>query len=470
MSSKLRTLVASIVIAVAAMSGALFLAHERSERSLPQPSAIERSGSVATLDVRALLQNPRSLDQTMVERSFRQAEDVFYKPVNPQTLLSGEHRALITYLQKHNIKNPQLTPLFATGNQSDDARALKRELREAQSQYGARVGYTELTQAAIAGVMNSLNDPYTTYLSPKEIQRLQEQLSGGDFGGIGVYIVQDQKGEVLLDPIEDTPAARAGVKPGDQVIAVDGHPVKGIKLDVVERMIRGRAGSTVVLRLATRAKKIEKNVSVQRETIHVPSVHARFEDGVEYVRLSDFGDTSYDEVRKAMLDGKTKHATGYILDLRNNGGGLLEAAVEISSLFIKDGAIVSTIDRSGSRDTKSATHQTVGAAPLVLLVNKYTASASEITAGAIQDYKVGTLVGTKTFGKGVVQSIYHLADNSALKITTAKYVTPLGRDIQHKGITPDVTVEGDPSVIDTPKDKQLAAAKQILHRMAQTGN
>lgn len=169
-----------------------------------------------------------------------------------------------------------------------------------------------------------------------------------------------------------------------------------------------------------------------------------------------------------MLAGKAKGAHGYILDLRNNGGGLLEAAVEISSLFIPQGTIVSTIDRGGNRDSKGALHEAIGATPLVILVNKYTASASEITAGAVQDYKVGTLIGTKTFGKGVVQSIYNTSDGGALKITTAKYVTPLGRDIHHKGIEPDVIVEqpAEAPIINTPKDLQLQAAKAYLRRTA----
>ena len=167
-----------------------------------------------------------------------------------------------------------------------------------------------------------------------------------------------------------------------------------------------------------------------------------------------------------MLQGKARGARDYILDLRNNGGGLLEAAVQISSLFIPQGTIVSTIDRAGDRETKGATHESIGAAPLAVLINKYTASASEITAGAIQDYHVGVLIGTKSFGKGVVQSIYNLSDGGALKITTARYVTPLGRDIQHRGIDPDVAVSQavEAPIIDTPKDKQLAAAKAYLRR------
>ena len=195
---------------------------------------------------------------------------------------------------------------------------------------------------------------------------------------------------------------------------------------------------------------------------------AEVRNGFEYVRLADFGSTSYEEVRKAMLSGKEHHVRGYILDLRNNGGGLLDAAVEISSLFIPQGTIVSTIDRYDSRETKDALHEAIGVAPLVLLVNKYTASASEITAGAVQDYKVGTLIGTRTFGKGVVQSIYNMADGGALKITTARYVTPLGRDIQHKGIQPDIIVDqpADPPIIGTAKDQQLAAAEAYLRRVA----
>jgi carboxyl-terminal processing protease len=191
------------------------------------------------------------------------------------------------------------------------------------------------------------------------------------------------------------------------------------------------------------------------------------ESGLDYIRLSDFGTTSADEMRKALLDGRAHGARGYILDLRDNGGGLLDAAVEISSLFIPQGTIVSTIRRDGQKTSEDALGDAIGGLqPLAILVNKYTASASEITAGALQDYHLATLVGTRTFGKGVVQSIFPLADEGALKITTARYVTPAGRDIQHHGIEPNVAIAQDPNpaLIDTPADKQLAAAKARLER------
>ena len=466
MSRTFRALAAAFLIAVASLGGALYLVHERAGH---ETEAFGDQGTgVAALDLRALLATGRGGDQRELDAAFRQVEKTYYKPIDAQTLLTGERRELIAYLKAHKIGDPAIPVLYATGDADKDTHALNRGLELAQSLYGKQTSDAELTQAAIRGMLNSLGDPYTTYLSPREINSLEESLKGGDFGGIGVYIVQDPRTrQILVEPIEGTPAYRAGVKIGDRIVAVDSHPVSALPMDDVERLIRGKTGTIVRLEVRSRGASASRVVAITREQIYVPSVHAKMEDGFDYVRLADFGQTSYDEVRKALLDGKAHRARGYILDLRNNGGGLLDAAIEISSLFIPQGAIVSTIDRAGNRDTKGATHDSIGAAPLVLLVNKYTASASEITAGAVQDYKVGTLIGTKTFGKGVVQSIYNTSDGGALKITTAKYVTPLGRDIHHKGIEPDVVVDQSVELpIDTDKDLQLTAAKSYLRRIA----
>ncbi|MDQ6825596.1 MAG: S41 family peptidase [Candidatus Eremiobacteraeota bacterium] len=465
MPAKIRALFAALILTIVALIGALYLGFERGYQ---QAQLNVTSNGVANLDLRSLLASG-SPDDRLLNFAFRRVEEAFYKPVMAQTLLSGEHEGLLAFLRYRTVHNPVLPPIYATGDQTRDEQRLRDQLLAAQNRYGGLVGKAELTQAAIRGMMNALNDPYTTYLSPHDIQGLQESLSGGNFGGIGVYIVQELKtNQIIVTPIESMPAARVGVKPGDVVLSVDGKTTKGLKLDEVERLIRGPAGTVVHLVTHPLKSTHERSYAIMRQVIHVPSVKAKMEDGFEYVRLFDFGDTSAEEVRHALLDGKAHGAKGYILDLRDNGGGLLEAAVAISSLFIPSGTIVSTIDRAGMRDTQQAHGRTIGATPLVVLVNKYTASASEITSGAIQDYKVGTLIGTKTFGKGVVQSIYNLPDASALKITTAKYVTPLGRDIQHKGIAPDVAVpqSTDPILMDTPKDAQLAAAKAHLRRLA----
>jgi carboxyl-terminal processing protease len=317
--------------------------------------------------------------------------------------------------------------------------------------------------------MTSVRDPYTVYLSPRENEGLNESLSGGNFGGIGVYIGQLRDGRIVVAPIEHMPAAKAGMKPGEVVDTVDGKAVRSLPIDDVETMIRGEAGTVVHLRAHPYdAPTAERTYSIVREIIHVPTVRAKMEQGIDYIRLSDFGTTSAQEVRKALLDGKAKGAKGYIFDLRDNGGGRVDAAVEISSFFIPQGPIVSTIQRDGERTTEDALGDAIGGLhPLVVLVNKYTASASEITAGALQDYHLATLLGTRTFGKGVVQSIFDLSDQGALKITTSRYLTPAGRDIQHHGIEPNVVVNQDPnpSLVDTPADKQLAAAKARLHQL-----
>ena len=457
------------MLAVASLGGAIFLTHERAVNPV---QAFSEGGGVASIDLHALLANVGGGDQTMVDGAFRQVTRAYYKPVDAQTLLTGEQRELIAYLKKHGVAQPAIPLLTATGDETQDLAALNRDLEFAQTRYGKRTSGVELTQAAMRGMLSSLGDPYTTYLSPREINSLEESLKGGDFGGIGVYIVQDPRDKsILVQPIDGMPASRAGVRTGDKIVAVDGHAVGSLKLDDVERLLRGEIGTVVHVGVRSHGSTSTRVVAITRQQIVVPSVHAKMEDGFDYVRLADFGSTSYDEVRKAILSGKAQNAKGYILDLRNNGGGYLDAAVSISSLFVERGTIVSTIDRAGDRDTKAAAPDRInyiGSAPLVLLVNKFTASASEITAGAVQDYKVGTLIGTKTFGKGVVQSIYNTLDGGALKITTAKYVTPLGRDIQHKGIMPDIVVDQrvDEPIIDTPHDVQLAAAKSFLRRSA----
>jgi carboxyl-terminal processing protease len=462
MTGRLRALLAALVVVLIAAVGAAY-ALTRNEAL----RAAQNDGSLTvatTGDVRDLI-NDSNMQSQLLNVALNKLETAYYKPVDPQTPPKGEAKALGDFLKSKHIENASIP----------DSGDVSQILSYAQSHYASKLGpdaSTDLTETALRGVMNSVNDPYTVYLSPKEIQGLQESLSGGNFGGIGVYIYQLKDGQVLVQPIENLPAARAGVKPGEVVDDVNGHPVKGMTLDRVEQLIRGPEGSAVELRTHAynHTKSGEHTYSIVREVIHVPTVRNKMEDGYEYIRLSDFGQTSADEVRKALLDGKAHNAKGYILDLRNNGGGLLDAAVKISSYFVPHGTIVATIDRQGNRSEEDALGTAIGGLqPMVILVNKYTASASEITSGALQDYHLAKLVGTKTFGKGVVQSIYPMPDAGALKITTARYVTPLGRDIQHKGIMPDIVVDQnvDPGQIDTPADKQLAAAKATLKQLAQ---
>ena len=457
MTGRFRAILAALLVVLVSAAAAGYVLYQRTAAG----AATDGGLTVAsTGNIAQLLDDPHSQAQ-LLSLAATKLETSYYKPVDPQTPVRGEVKALTDYLKSQHIAAS--IPSDGTGND-----ALASDLTFAEGRYGSKLGpdgSTTLTETALRGIMNSVDDPYTVYLSPKEIQQLRESLSGGDFGGIGVYIYQLKTGEVVLQPIEGLPASQAGMKPGEVVDSVDGTPVKGLTLDKVETLIRGPEGTKVTLKTHVYKKAASQSFTITRQVIHVPTVHERMENGYQYIRLSDFGTTSADEVRKALIDGKNKGAKGYILDLRDNGGGLLDAAVKISSYFVPHGVIVATIDRQGNRTEEDALGTALGGLrPLVILVNKYTASASEITSGALQDYHLAKLVGTKTFGKGVVQSIYPMPDQGALKITTARYVTPAGRDIQHRGIMPDIVVDQsiDPSIIDTSSDKQLAAAKAEL--------
>lgn len=460
--SKVRALIVALVVVLVAGVAALLLGiGYRSGLAvhLADHQDVALNGNLAQL------YDDPTTSQQLVRQAAAKLEDVYYRPVDQQNMVQGEQKALLAYLKSKHVANAQV-PL-TSGNDAP----FTTMLAYAEQHYGTALGAhadQDLTESALRGIMNSVNDPYTVYLSPKDMQQLSEQLNGGNFGGIGVYIGQTRNGDVVVVPIADMPAAHAGVKPGDVVLAVNGTSVKNVSLDRVEGMIRGPEGTQVRLTTHPQESAAQHTVTITRQIIHVPTVESKVEAGYDYIRLSDFGQTSADEIRKALVAGKAKGAKGVILDLRNNGGGFLEAAVAISSYFIPSGTIVSTIDRDGNQDVQKAQGDTIsGLGPLVVLVNKYTASASEITSGALQDYHAGTIIGTKTFGKGVVQSIYQLRDGGALKITTARYVTPNGRDIQHKGIQPDIVIDQnvDPSLIDTKGDKQLAAAKAQLRKL-----
>ena len=462
-------------MAAVAFSGALYIGYHRG-LTAGERNVDLGSDKIASLDLRNLL-GPQVVDDQLLGLAYRQVQRVYYRPVEPKTLLRGERDGLLTYMRayfkaKHVTVTPVLPASQTADDQTEELHALDRQLAYAQdhySQYMGSSGRSDLTQAALAGMLGSLRDPYTVYLSPDQIRQLNEQLNGGNFGGIGVFIYQLKNGQVILQPIEGLPAARSGMKGNEVVESIDGTAVNGLSLDKVERMIRGPEGTNVSITTHPYEKtRTSKHYNIVREIIHVPTVHAKVEGGYEYIRLTDFGETSAEEVRKALIDGRTHNVKGVILDLRDNGGGLLDAAVNISSFFIPKGVVVTEIDRYGNRDPQYATGNTLrGVTPLVVLVNGYTASASEITSGALQDYKIGTLIGTKTFGKGVVQGIFSMPNGGALKITTERYVTPSGRDIQHKGIEPNILVTQNPDVdiIDTPHDKQLNAAKAYLDRL-----
>lgn len=466
MSAIRKTLVLLLVLIVVCV--ALLAARHRNGLVLGDhhPILAFNLGSVA-VDATNDSAGNQQRDLDMLDMSLDKVSSVYYKPVDESVLLEGERKGLLEYLNYKHVHGAIPVPaasMHASDSQIDaDANQL---LTSALAKYGAKVGTDNLTYAAIAGALGSLQDPYTVFLSPRDKASLTEFIQGGDFGGIGIYIGKDPKTHLIsvIQPIDGTPAARAGLQRGDVILSVGGKQTTGLELDMVMNMIRGRAGSTVTM--VIRRSSDVKEYSIEREVITVPSSSSKMIDGdVGYIALNDFGEHSAQEVSDELDRLLKQGARAFILDLRDNGGGLLDAAVDISSKFIADGPIVSRIDRDGHVETDDANQDAIPPHPLVVLVNQYSASASEITAGAIQDSKIGILVGTKTFGKGVVQTIYDLPGGSAIKVTTQRYVTPNGRDINKKGIEPNIVVPMDYKNVGVAgKDVQLDAALRYVKR------
>ena len=333
--------------------------------------------------------------------------------------------------------------------------------------YAPKVDKTLLTYAAIEGMLYGLGDPYSILMTPKEYASLEEQVQTKGFGGIGVYIEadKDQANQVtVFEPMEGTPAAKAGLEPGDQILAIDGQSTQGMALDVATKLIRGPIGSKVVLTIKRPDRAQPFKVSVTRATIHAISCTSKMYGSIGYIRMRQFGASTGRELAQELAKVRSQGAQGLILDLRNNGGGFVQAAIEVGSQFIRRGGlIVYTLDRAQQRDNLVSTADGQVDLPFVVLINRFSASASEITAGALRDHKLARLVGEHSFGKGSVQQIFPFADGSALKMTVARFYSPSGQMIDHQGIEPQVVVKMEPRFVGKEdKDIQLQKALQIL--------
>ena len=342
----------------------------------------------------------------------------------------------------------------------DELRTFTEVFTKVKNDYVEPIDDRKLIDNAIRGMLEGL-DPHSAYLDKDAYAALQEGTSG-EFGGLGIEVGMEDGFIKVIAPIDDTPAQKAGVKAGDMIIKLDDTPVKGISLNDAVQMMRGDPGTTITLTIIREGVEKPLVIAITRDIIKVRSVRKKtLEPGIGYLRISHFQMHTAEDAQKALTDliKENKKLNGLILDLRNNPGGVLSAAIAVSDLFLEQGLIVYTEGRiKDSKLSFSAKPvDLLDKAPMIVLVNGGSASASEIVAGALQDHKRAIIMGEKTFGKGSVQTILPMSDNAALKLTTARYYTPSGRSIQAEGITPDIPIN---PVTVQPVEQDIATVKE----------
>ncbi len=339
-------------------------------------------------------------------------------------------------------------------------------LDKINKEYVEEVDQSDSIDAAINGVLQSL-DPYSSYMSPKHLEEMQTETKG-EFGGLGIEVGMEAGVVKVISPLDNSPAEREGVKAGDYIVKINNTQVQGKTLNEAVELMRGPVGSS--LEITVRRVGVRKSLvfNITREIIQVASVKSEvFDEKIGYIRLTSFNENSDDQIKNKIKElKKNKKIEGYILDLRNNPGGLLGQAIKISDFFLDDGEIVSTKGRKKNENQKwfARDGDIINGKALVVLINKGSASASEIVAGALKDHKRAVLIGEKSYGKGSVQSIIPLKNRGAIRLTISKYYLPSGKSISEVGVTPDITVEEESEEfrILSENDNQLKFARKLF--------
>ena len=358
---------------------------------------------------------------------------------------------------------------FATNNTAiyEKIDLFSEVLSKINNEYVDEIDQSEAMDAAIDGVLQSL-DPYSSYMSPEMLLNMQTETSG-EFGGLGIEVGMEAGVVKVISPIEDTPASRAGVKAGDYIVKINDNQVQGKSLSEAVELMRGKVGSSI--EITVRRKDVKKALifKIKREIIKIQSVKSEIlEDKIGYLRLNAFNENSSDQVKKKLTEiKKNKSVNSYILDLRNNPGGLLSQAIKISDFFLDEGEIVSTKSRNKLENRKFFAREgdIIDGKTLIVLINYGSASASEIVAGALKDHKRAILVGEQSYGKGSVQSIIPLKNKGAIRLTISKYYLPSGKSISEVGVIPDIEIDEktEDFRINTESDNQLQYALKLLN-------
>jgi carboxyl-terminal processing protease len=407
-----------------------------------------------------------ALDVIALEICYTTIMARYYKPVEPAELLAGARGAIVAYLVSRGVANPNIPPASTRADRYRAESEIDRDVALAVARYGSRVRTADLVSKTIAGELAVLHDPYTLLFAPAAFKKFVGFLDGKPAAGIGAELDVDPQTHAVrvVDVFPGSPAESAGLQPGDAITSIDGHAPPATAPDAVSSALRGSPGTTVRIGF-TRGDVVHEPIAIVRKIVSAPDVTGRIvQNAIGYVRLRSFGAQSPQQLDAVLAKLRAANARAYVLDLRANGGGYRDAAIAVGSRFVR-GTIVTTQERTG-KPTAFAAKAGVAQldAPLAVLVDGDTASAAEIVAGAVQDDKAGTLIGVRTFGKGLVQETFALPDGGAIKMTTARYLTPAGRDIDRVGITPDVVVaqSADAHPGEPGRDPQLDRALALF--------
>ncbi len=421
---------------------------------------------VAGAPARAAI-DPSLLDLVEIDYAWTTIADHADPPASTQRLLDGARTGLVAYLVSRGIPQPQVAMMHAEANGRGAVPAIEQQIGRAIERYGHRVDAHGLVHAAIRGEVAALGDRYSVFFTAADLSGFTRALDGASFGGIGVQLAKAPGGTAWQaeSVFPGGPAAAAGLQNGDVIDAVDGQALAALADDRVSAALRGPVGTSVQLRVIRGGVPLAAPLTIVRATVTPPDVTERLLPGnVGYVALRGFSLDAATQLRAAFERLTTRGATAFVFDLRGNGGGYESAAVHVASLFIADGPIVANQARRGPRVVSRADGHPLPITPLVVLVDHDSASGAELVAGALQDRKRATLIGTRTFGKGVAQEMFPMPDGAAIKLTTMRYYTAGGRFINGTGLTPDITIEEpDGAVRGEPgHDAQLDRALALL--------
>lgn len=397
----------------------------------------------------------------------------YVEPLDNHLLIKGAYKGLNEFCKQKKITLPQTDATKQYDNAGDELKAFNGYFNQVMQNSSGIATEEELLYASFNGMMNVIHekpydDPFTLVLTPREYKRLTEDLSGGNFGGVGLYFNKDaETGEVMVvEPIKGTPAYKFDIKPRDIILKIDGERTKGMDLDVAAQKMRGEVGTKVVLTFKRPSKAQPFDIEITRAIIHVSSVEASIMNKyIGYVKIVSFNRDTGLELKTNLDKLESKGIKAVILDLRNNPGGYVSAAIDVCGEFMPAGTVVvSTANfQSNVKQDYRVTSYNCRDLPVVVLVNELSASASEITAGAILDNKRGIIMGEQTYGKATVQTFYDLPNGGALKYTMAHYFTPSGKNISKKGLKPDLVIKMDEKItIGSDRDEQLKIAIKYL--------